>query len=1617
MFPLSSSTSPRRSRCKTITTTSLQTPFLIRMGFLFVLTLVVLPRAAPFASGSTAGAASQSMHRSPPRQSQIPATQQTPAAYPTSRQHSVGMAAITSVETKPHSLRDFFRRGGKQPNHNRYDLPSDQSKGGEEKASFASQLFFQYASPLIHKASERRLEAEDSFEISESQKMDHAVSGLASVYRELRTRSKTRQEQKNVDKADHGTESQSLTLTKALLLHQRRNLIVTGLLRLLNTSIQAFPAVLVSRLLKLIEAGDTHAPAKALQAAVTLVAVLSIKMLVENQYFHKVVKCSTQVRGSLAGLIFDKSLRLPGGGSGVTHKDGNGETSALGSGGVLNLMQSDASLIESAALQFHTTWDGPLQIAIYTYLLYQYLGSSVFWGISVLLATIPINSVTLRILNRLAKFENEAKDRRTKRTAESISNMKLLKLQGWEQRFADDIRIHRKEELSRHVSRGIVRAVNTAVSNAVPALVLVVTLTAYAKTGRPIVASTIFTAISLFNQLRFPLFFYPMLIDSLANGKNAMRRISTYLSSEEITPYVNFFPTVDGTGGSIEMTNGNFLWSSTRSIDGNTTSISPALSNVKLKVYPGEVVAVVGTVGSGKSALIRGLLGELNPVPRTIIQEALKSEGQESVGDGVLDRATVITHGNVAYCSQEAWLPKGTLRDAIVFGREYDKDRYRAAIYDAGLDKDIVNDASLADSTEGILSHDTDVGEGGSSLSGGQRARVALARALYAGDDTKVFLLDDCLSALDASVGSMVFERITARLRKTNAATVLVTNDPSLPRRCDRVYLMGKISSFGSCSTIVDNGSYDDLLSRGHNLRSISTVESNFGIDKKIDSQSGSRVHSDAGSAVDNMIAAQPTREERRTHVTGVLEEPTNATDIKQWRHADPECQITMENCPDYIADQSADRTTSGQYQSRDELTDGEREKVFPVFAAKGSIVGPGHFKDTSALADDERPLMSSSVTKLTSADDFMSAGAVPRSTYVAYFKSVRKPILVFAMIASYLMANGAQFYQQYTVAKWTELSHADAMAAALGAKYLRSLVNAAGVVSVFLWFRSVFTMQVGVRASDFFHSRMLSSVFSAPMSFFDATPSGQILSRFGKEIETVDRGVPDSIGSVLFCFLQIFMSIGALSAIITPGMLGPLGIVTYMYIKTMAKFRPAARDMKRAETKTRSPIYTQFGEALRGTETIRSIPGAKQTWSSKHRSLSDQNLGVFYTVKSFDRWLSTRLESLGNTVVFTAAVASVFLTRAGRMEAGSAGWGLTQALAITGLLTWAVRCLTDLETSMMSVMRVKELTDLDRDEVDVPGQTSKRMPVEPSNAGDALMPLLPESVHFNSTLAPLDSNVLLKDGWPWKGNVIFRNVSMKYNPSSPLVLRSVTVAIPAGTTLGVVGRTGSGKSSLLLTLFRLAEIESNGSIEIDGVDIRSVSLETLRSSLAIIPQDPVLFAGSISYNLDASGNAEPSEMWNALKAASPSLARQFMSTGGLESPISEGGKNLSLGQRQLICLARALLRQSKILVLDEATSSVDSKTDQDVQETIRREFVEKGVTVITVAHRLDTVLGYDKIAVLGAGRMLEYGAPNELLQKTSGELRRLVDADRLSKEKGSKQQASTNNKVPAGLM
>jgi hypothetical protein len=388
---------------------------------------------------------------------------------------------------------------------------ADDWKLGESKSSIFSKLLFGYVTALVDLASKRELHESDVFQVPPSQTMGSAVPELTNIYNKFQKKGSIHLLNRKKSRAKRPiSPSESSILCQALLWHQRYTLLVTGILRLFNTGIQAFPALLIARLLHLLENGKKISIYQSFLAAASLLLVLTLKMIIENQYFHRVVTCATQVRGSLAGMIFEKSLRLPSGAleGGKTLGNLRGESldsslSSWSDGRVLNLMQSDTAVLESAAMQLHTLWDGPLQIIMYTSLLFKYLGPSVLWGIGVLLLVIPLNSLTLRILNRMRRSENEAKDARTKRTSEAISNMKLLKLQGWETNFAQDIQAYRSEELYRHSTRGVVRALNQAISNAVPAVVLVVTLMAYAKSGRPIIASKIFTAISLFNQLRF----------------------------------------------------------------------------------------------------------------------------------------------------------------------------------------------------------------------------------------------------------------------------------------------------------------------------------------------------------------------------------------------------------------------------------------------------------------------------------------------------------------------------------------------------------------------------------------------------------------------------------------------------------------------------------------------------------------------------------------------------------------------------------------------------------------------------------------------------------------------------------------------------------------------------------------------------------------------------------------------------------------------------------------------------------------------------------------------------------------------------------------------------------
>jgi len=576
-----------------------------------------------------------------------------------------------------------------------------------------------------------------------------------------------------------------------------------------------------------------------------------------------------------------------------------------------------------------------------------------------------------------------------------------------------------------------------------------------------------------------------MLIDSLANGKEALKRIATYLAREELTPYVQHLPKTDE-GGSIELRNGNFLWSAANQPDissGEQSMGAPALCDVSLNVAPGEVVAVVGEVATGKTALCKSLIGELAPVPRVVVDQT--SGDKRKVPYGTSDIPSVVVRGKVSYAAQEAWVPQGSLRDAVLFGREYDEEKYASAIYDAGLEDDIAN---------GSLSHHLDVGEDGSNLSGGQRARVALARALY-NDSAGVVILDDALAALDASVGSIVFERVVKRLRRQKAATIFVTNDDALPRMCDKVILMANSPGNAQCSRVLDTGTYDELVARGHDLRSFCHPELQIdNKDAKDQKQEKSSTSIDSINIGDDRSSSFDTSARNSTQ-----------SDC----HADPDCKVQMEQDPTYIADHVIPQAIEPTEYADAGSTDDKRN-------------------DSSVDKVDATVSSPSNEQKEVSMDDEMKAGAVPRSTYMTYFRAIRSPFLICTALGAYFAGNAAQMAQQLIIAKWSEVGKAE-ITQAISSKYLNQLVWGAGLVSIFYFLRSYLTMRIGVRASRFIHEKMLESVFKAPLSYFSKTPSGQLLSRFGRELDIVD-GVPDGISSVLFCFLQIFFSILALA-------------------------------------------------------------------------------------------------------------------------------------------------------------------------------------------------------------------------------------------------------------------------------------------------------------------------------------------------------------------------------------------------------------------------------------------------------------------------------------------------------
>uniref|UniRef100_A0A8D0EF95 ABC-type glutathione-S-conjugate transporter n=1 Tax=Salvator merianae TaxID=96440 RepID=A0A8D0EF95_SALMN len=483
----------------------------------------------------------------------------------------------------------------------------------------------------------------------------------------------------------------------------------------------------------------------------------------------------------------------------------------------------------------------------------------------------------------------------------------------------------------------------------------------------------------------------------------------------------------------------------------------------------------------------------------------------------------------------------------------------------------------------------------------------------------------------------------------------------------------------------------------------------------------------------------------------------------------------------------------------------------------------------------------------------------------------------------------------------------------------------------------SSFTLAMaGIKAARALHAALLENKLHTPQSFYDTTPIGRIINRFSKDIYVIDEVIPHTILMFLGTFFNslstmiVIMSSTPLFAVV----IVPLAI---LYFFAQRFYVATSRQLKRLESITRSPIYSHFSETVTGASVIRAYRRQKSFVHISDLKVNDNQKSYYPGIVS-NRWLGIRVEFVGNCVVLFAALFAVLSKN--HLSAGLVGLSVSYALQVTISLNWMVRMTSDLETNIVAVERVKEYSE---SEIEAPWIIEDKRPPE---------------------------------DWPNHGEVNFINYSVRYRKGLDLVLKDLNLHVKGGEKIGIVGRTGAGKSSMTLCLFRILEAV-NGEIVIDAQRIADIGLHDLRSKLTIIPQDPVLFSGTLRMNLDPFNKYSEEEIWTALEL---SHLKRFISSQPetLDFECSEGGENLSVGQRQLVCLARALLRKTRILILDEATAAIDLETDNFIQTTIRTQFED--CTVLTIAHRLNTIMDYTRVLVLDKGTIAEFDTPSRLI-------------------------------------
>ncbi|KAF1346461.1 hypothetical protein BDV97DRAFT_400391 [Delphinella strobiligena] len=1235
----------------------------------------------------------------------------------------------------------------------------------------------------------------------------------------------------------------------------------------------------------------------------------------------------------------------------------------VSSGAIINLMAVDSFKVSEISAYLHFLWaETPVQVVLAVYLLYRILGFSSIAGIIIMVLLLPINLTISKQFAKMQKLILAATDARIHTTNEVLTNIRIIKYFAWEDRFLGLVEEKRRAELKNLRNRYIIWALAATIWGGAPMIITAFTFLVYTLIEKKdLVPSVAFTALSLFSLLRIPLDQLADMVAHVQESKVSVDRVEEYLNEPETEKYQQLLADeIDEEGNPlIGFDQATFSWGASEEAD------DFKMIDLDLRFAVGQLNVIVGPTGSGKTSLLMALLGEM-----TKIEGDVYLPGARSREDMKVDPETKLTE-SVAYCAQQAWLVNGTIKENILFASPFDAQRYRNVIVACSLQRDL----EILDGGDQTI-----VGEKGVTLSGGQKQRISLARALYC--NARHVLLDDVLSAVDAHTAKWIFDKALMGPLMYNRTCILVTHNTALclPHAHFAVALdNGRVSTQGTAREVIFSGMLTEDLTK---------------------SLPASHDPSAIPSRVPSGIGGEEALGENPHHANG------NGA-----ANGAPLSKVISKDIPG-MAKTADDATLPTETKATGSVS-------FRIIIMYLQSMGRWYYWVLAAFifASQQVAQVATNVwirqwANAYSTQNAMSTMSVHQPSPLTHVHSGIGSSVSCLRTGSCMW--GLPFFggsNSSELSTQTADGHSE-----VDAKYYLAVYAVLAIL-----FMIVTVLREGVLfggslvASSYIHRRLMEAVMHAKFRFFDSTPLGQLMNRFSKDIELVDQEIAPCAVGVVHCMASIITIVILISAI-TPAFLIAGVFITILYFLIGMFYINSSRDLKRLESVQRSPLYQQFGETLSGMTTIRAY-GDERRFIRENLHKVNTHSRPFIYLWGANRWLAFRVDVTGALVSFFAG-AFVILS-VGKIDAGAAGLAMTYAVTFTENVLWFVRLYSVNEQNMNAVERIKEYFDVDQ-----------------------------EADHIIPENRPAAN-------WPSKGGVEFIGYSTRYREDFDYVLKNITFKILPGEKVGVVGRTGAGKSSLALALFRALEAEK-GKILIDEVDIGLIGLQDLRENIVMVPQDPTLFTGTIRSNLDPFGLFTDEEIFTALRRvqlidtvtssntplpsrpgtpvngkavtsrtsratlraqaskgtlkskASKGTFRGKKGTAGetgeesedgpilenknmfrnLNSSVAESGTNLSQGQRQLLCLARALLKNPKVMLMDEATASIDYATDAKIQETLR----EIKNTTITIAHRLQTIIDYDKVLVLDKGEVIEYGDPWDLVQKTDGIFRGMCE-------------------------